>query len=125
MSTKHAPVTERVLELFRGPLKSVRFPDLDASTLDVVVSAVDDARIAVASAEASLEAARRALEEKEDALVRESERALAYAKIYAAERPELRDAIDAAAEPVRRGPGRPRKQRATEATAIASEAAAE
>ena len=40
-----------------------------------------------------------------------SERALAYARVYALERPELRAAIEAVAEPVRRGPGRPRKPR--------------
>jgi hypothetical protein len=124
MKPSPSPQTQRILELFSGPLRAVRFPDLDTETLTHAASAVDDARIAVASAEASLEAARRALVASEDALERTTERALAYARVYAVERPELRAAIDAVAEPVRRGPGRPRKPR-PEKTAEPNAAAAE
>ncbi len=119
------PQSLRILELFSGPLRAVRFPDLDGETLAHAASAVEDARLAVAAAEASLDAARRALTDSEDALERTSERALAYARVYALERPELRAAIDAVAEPVRRGPGRPRKPRAEKPTESAAEAAAE
>ncbi|CAN5794532.1 hypothetical protein BH09MYX1_BH09MYX1_51420 [soil metagenome] len=125
MKPSTTPVTERILELFAGPLKAVRFPDLDAETLTNAAAALEDARLAVTTAEASLEAARRALAEKEDLLERASERALAYARVYAIERPDLRAVIDAAAEPARRGPGRPRKPRlpkdGTEANAVAAE----
>lgn len=125
MKPNASPQTQRILELFSGPLRAVRFPDLDADTLTHAASAVEDARIAVASAEATLEAARRALVDSEDALERTSERALAYARVYALERPELRTAIEAVAEPPRRGPGRPRKPRAEKAADAATDVAAE
>lgn len=104
--------TLHLVELFRGQLREVRFPDADAERLGASIDAVLAANDLVAHAEAALEAAREALGMKQQALVQETERTLAYARVYAADRPELQAALDAmptsrstAKKPV----GRPRK----------------
>lgn len=102
--------TRALLELFQGPLRDVRFPDADADRLDTAVDAVKTASVAVARAEAELVAVREMLAEKQRAAASETERTLAYVRIYAAERPEIRDALEALTTrpSVRRG--RPKKK---------------
>ncbi len=104
-------LTLHLVELFRGPLREVRFPDADAERLGNSIDAVLAANDLVAHAEAALEAAREALVEKQKTVAQETERALAYARIYAAERPELRSALEAipGRAPAKRAAGRPRK----------------
>ena len=104
-------VTAHLLDLYRGPLRDIRFPDADEARLLESVDVVSDARAAVMRAELAVAAARSVLEEKERALAQETERTLAYARIYAAERPELRAALDAmpAGHAQKRTRGRPRK----------------
>ncbi len=102
--------TRILVDLFQGPLRDVRFPDADAARLDTVVDAVTTANAAVARAEAELVAARESLAEKQRFLALETERTLAYVRVYAADRPDVRAALDATAKPksgARRG--RPRK----------------
>jgi len=111
MSTP-STLTSQLLDLFQGPLRDVRFPDADGERLGAAVDAAVAAGEAVVRAEAALEAARAVLVEKERVVAHESDRALAYARVYAADRPDLRAAIDAAtARPAtaKRGRGRPRK----------------
>jgi len=124
MKTPRPSSAQRTLELFAGPLKSVRFPDLDAQTLTAAAEALEDAKLAVTTAEASLEAAKLALADKSEMLDRACERALAYARVYAIERPELREVISNAI-PSKRAPGRPRKSQGTSAPAPVEVAAAE
>ena len=104
-------LTLHVLDLFRGPLQDVRFPDADSERLTASVDAVIAANDLVTHAQAALDAARDALAEKQRLVAQETERTIAYARIYAAERPDLRAAIDAASESSapRRTRGRPRK----------------
>lgn len=109
------PTTKGLLDLFHGPLRDVRFPDADVERLELAIVAARDAAVAVAHAEASLAAAREALADKERGIRAETERALAYVRVYATERPELRaslEAMTARAPAARRG--RPRKTRAPE-----------
>ena len=105
-----SPSTRALLELFQGPLREVRFPDADAERLDSAVDAVKTASAAVARAEAELVAAREMLAEKQRTAAQETERALAYVRVYAADRPDIRDALEALTQrpTVRRG--RPRKK---------------
>lgn len=117
-------LTLHLVELFRGPLREVRFPDADAERLGASIDAVLAANDLVDHAERALEAAREALIEKQKTVAQETERALAYARIYAAERPELRSALEAipsrARVPGKRPVGRPRKSTARPAVAPAS-----
>lgn len=110
--------TRSLLELFQGPLRDVHFPDADAERLEASIDAVTRANDAVVRAEAALAEAREALTETQRCVANETERTLAYARIYASEKPELRTALDAltTAEPARRPPGRPRKAK-SESTA--------
>jgi len=128
---------QTLLELFNSSLADVRFADLDARALSVLASEAHAAAEVVAAAEASLEAAREALQEKQEALLNNAQRALAYARVYAesdeslsaqldavtlpraARRPRAGDALvlSASPEPVpaSRPRGRPRKVPAAEA----------
>jgi hypothetical protein len=123
MKPIHSLSAQSTLDLFAGPLKAVRFPDLDAQTLTDAVESLQEATLAVVAAEASLEAAKRAQADKSEALDRACDRALAYARVYAIERPELREVIESAM-PSKRASGRPRKSRRTkpsEAVELAAE----
>ncbi len=107
------PVTVHLLDLFQGPLRDVRFPDADGERLSAAVDATTTAMEALARAEAAVQAARLVLGDKQRIVAQETERTLAYARIYAADRPELRAALDASPTrnraPSGRGPGRSRK----------------
>lgn len=114
-----APITVQLLELFQGPLRDVRFPDADSERLGAAVDAAKQANEALAKAEAAVAVAREALAEKQRTVLHETERTLAYARVYAVDRPDLRDALDALNPPpaaVRRGKGRPRKDAADTAS---------
>lgn len=108
MSELLPQATRTLLDLFQGPLKDVRFPDADAKRLESAVDAVKRANAALALAEAELQTAKQTL-------AQETERTLAYARIYAVDRPELRAILDA--KPVRRG--RPKKNDDAEIAAAA------
>jgi hypothetical protein len=105
----------QVLELFDGPLRDVRFPE---ATGDLLVAAAEDVRSAQAAVDAAgeaLSAARARLDEKQRALQHRSERALAYARIYAEDVAELRARLETITPPTtrgsgRRGPGRPPRE---------------
>lgn len=118
-------ITRQLLELFQGPLRDVRFPDADGERLGAAVNAASAAAEAVAAAEAALETARASAVEKERVVAHETDRALAYARVYAADRPDLREVIAAVtSRPLaeKRGRGRPRK--VVPPSAVEGEAAA-
>lgn len=101
-----------VLDLFRDVLADVRFPDLDRTTLDPTVldraalegseRALLDAQCALEDAEAALERARAAVAEQTGALAAKTQRALAYAKVFAEGDAELRERLDAIGAPSKR-----------------------
>jgi hypothetical protein len=117
-----SPLTRHVLELFAGPLRDVRFPDADVEQLSRAVDEARCAHEALVRAQLSVDAAREALAEAQRGIGKQTERTVAYARIYAADRPELLASLDVVTEAPRRGRGRPRKdgspspRRAQEAT---------
>lgn len=103
MSTIPSPI-QNVLDLFATDLAEVRFGDLDSTKLASLASEVATAADAVASAQAILDDARSKLQEHQDALLQQAQRALAYARVYAEPDAALSARIDAIAlpRPVRR-----------------------
>lgn len=82
MTSLPAPV-QAVLELFQGPLSDVRFADVDAAGLANLAAEVEGAASAVAQQEAQLNELKQTLAEKQDALLLLTQRAVAYARVYA------------------------------------------
>lgn len=72
-----------VVELFRGDLDEVCFPDVDRARIDARVAEVGDRVQDVATARRALEGAQQALDEELGKLTQIAERGLAYARIYA------------------------------------------
>lgn len=93
-----APLRE-VLAIFGDDLQGVRFPDVDASTLDEGVRVVEDAAAEVARAEAALEAARRVLDDGQDALLARASKAVAYGRVFAIGNDALMARLDGLALP--------------------------
>jgi hypothetical protein len=83
-----APV-QSVLELFSGELAGLKFPDLDAEVLRQALQGLCADAAAQSRAEEALQAAREALQESQEALLQKCQRAMAYAKVYAEDNPEL------------------------------------
>lgn len=118
-----ASIPDLLLELFETELHDVRFPEVDASSLAAHREAVELAARAVEEAEQQLSRASSELADRKQALAQHGRRALAYVKVYAEERPALRERLEglhagrgktgslalelAEGEPRRRG--RPRK----------------
>ncbi len=103
MHSLPAPI-QSVLDLFETALADVRFPDLDAQTLARLAADVEAAAEAVATAQASLDSSRRALQERQDTLLQQVQRAVAYARVYAESDEVLSARLDAItlARPARR-----------------------
>lgn len=106
-----------VVDLFRGPLGEVRFPDVDRGRLEALVDGVRGQVAEVAAARLALQAAQHTLDTRLTELRRAAERAHAYALVYAGGDPELKAQLDDISigpkpEKKRRGPGRPKKRRA-------------
>jgi hypothetical protein len=91
-TAKHDPTpvfARQVLSLFRQELAEVHFPELDAGVLEAAEKAVLAAQVEVERIEAQLEAARIARAEQLAELETKAERALAYARVFASNDPEL------------------------------------
>lgn len=108
-----------ILQLFATDLADVRFPEVDAASLRAHHDAVEDAAKALAEAELVVNRMSVELAERKQALAQHQKRALAYMKIYAEERPALRERLESMQnarnpkneEPKRRG----RKRQSSEA----------
>jgi multidrug efflux pump subunit AcrA (membrane-fusion protein) len=138
MSAKAIPAPiQTLLDLFTTCLADVRFADVDGQTLARCAADVEAAAETVATAQLTLEATREALQEKQDALLQQAQRALAYARVYAesdevlsgrleavslpraARRSRVEDGLvlsSASPLPTPRPRGRPRKPRVAEPT---------
>jgi hypothetical protein len=77
-----API-QTLLDLFATSLADVRFADVDGPSLARYAAAVDAAAERVAAAQLALDAARGVLQESQDALLAQAQRALSYARVYA------------------------------------------
>lgn len=82
-----------VLALFSGPLAEVRFPDLDRTSLESEAAALLDAQREVEALERSLDSARQRTREAVAQLTATSQRALAYARVFAMGQPALEEAL--------------------------------
>lgn len=80
---------KELLALFDGPLAEVRFPDVDGAALREQVASVDAAVKDVEAAAAAWAEAKRAVDARLETLVQKAQRALAYARVYAEDKPEL------------------------------------
>jgi len=74
---------QAVIDLFDDALAEVRFADLDAARLKALAGEAESAAVALAAQQAALEAARATLAERQEALLVQAQRALAYARVYA------------------------------------------
>ncbi len=117
-----------LLQLFETDLQGIAFPDVDASRLQQEVERCRTQAVAVDELAANLAAAREELASYQAGLKALGKKAIAYAKVYAADNPELRSKLEAMGGDKRRGPrstkrdeqGRPRGKRAKK-TAAASD----
>jgi hypothetical protein len=101
-----SPPIQALLELFDTALSDVRFADLDAAALSALAGQVNAAAEGVAAKQAALEEANALLLERQNTLLQQAQRALAYARVYAENDFELRAKLEAIALP--RAPRRPR-----------------
>jgi hypothetical protein len=129
-----APIQD-LLTLFTTALADVRFGDVDAKTLARAAADVESAADVVAAAQAALDSAREVLQERQEALLQQAQRAVAYARVYAESDDALTERLAAIAlprparrarasgealvlspdpEPAARPRGRPRKVRPEE-----------
>jgi hypothetical protein len=90
-----------VVELFRGPLKGVVFPGVDATVLQTAVENIERSTAAIATAQAELEAAQNALVEQQNALFVKVHQAMAYARVFAETNPELMSELERISLPKR------------------------
>lgn len=88
MSSISAPI-QAVLDLFERDLKAVRFGDLDSKRLLALAEEVREAAEAVAAHEARAAELRSALAERQEVLLQQAQRALAFARIHAEDDADL------------------------------------
>jgi hypothetical protein len=84
-----------LLDLLRGELATIRFPDVDGDTLAAAARETEEATLAVAAAETALAAARTRLDERQDALLARAQRALGYLRVFAEGDAALESRLDA------------------------------
>ena len=95
---------QAVLELFESELSHLKFPDLDRDVLAAAAERVEEQAASLRQAEAALLAMREALQDSLDALQHKCQRALAYARIYAEDSPELLSKLESVELQRPRGP---------------------
>jgi hypothetical protein len=110
-----APPVQTVLDLFATDLSDVRFGDLDAPALARLASDVQAASEVVVAAQLALDVARAALHERQETLLQQAQRALAYARVYAESDVALTARLDAISLP------RTSRRARSEASGAASE----
>jgi hypothetical protein len=90
---------QEVVDLFVSELASLKFGDLEPTSLAAATEEVKAVAADVIRAEAALENARAVLVEKRGALLHKAQRALAYARVYAENQPELASRLERIALP--------------------------
>ena len=99
-----------VLRLFREELRDVSFPDVSSQILEQRASELAERQIAVEAARARLREAEGALDQARRELGVLTERAVAYARVFAAGNPTLEQALDHLAMPRPRAKGTRRRE---------------
>lgn len=92
--TSLPPPVQSVLELFQGPLASVRFADIDAAGLAQLAAEVEAASSEVREHENKLGELRPILAQRQEALLALAQQALAYARVYAENDEALLEAVN-------------------------------
>ena len=87
-----APVSQ-LIELFRAHMAEVQFPGVNAEVLSSLGEKVERAHAAVQALETDLRDAREQRNELQSNLQGKATTALAYAKVYASDHPQLREAL--------------------------------
>jgi hypothetical protein len=90
---------QEVVDLFATELASLKFGDLEPTSLVAAAEEVKAVTADVMRAEAALESTRAVLAEKKDALLHKAQRALAYARVYAENQPALASRLERVALP--------------------------
>jgi hypothetical protein len=93
------PAVAALLEVFESALSDLRFADLDANVLSGLSAEVAAAAESVAAKQVALDEARSALQERQNVLLQQAQRALAYARVYAENDFELRAKLEAISLP--------------------------
>jgi len=104
---------QEVVDLFVSELASLKFGDLEPTSLTAASEEVRAVAADVIRAEAALESTRAVLAEKKDALLQKAQRALAYARVYAENQPALASRLERIALP--RSPRRSAKSESSHA----------
>ncbi len=120
--TSLPPAVLSVLELFKGPLASVRFADVDAEGLATLAAEVESAALEVENQEAKLTELRQSLGQAQESLLLLAQRALAYARVYAENNDELSEELNQISLPRAQ---KPRKQPAPKSSSTVAAAAVE
>jgi hypothetical protein len=102
---------QEIVDLFVSEFASLKFGDLEPTSLAAASEEVKTLAADMTRAEAELENTRALLAEKRDGLLQKAQRALAYARVYAENRPELASRLERIALP--RSPRRSSKSEAT------------
>jgi hypothetical protein len=111
--TSLSPQIQSVLELFKGPLASVRFADIDATGLANLAAEVEAVGSEAEEQEAKLAELRQDLAQKQEALLVLAQRALAYARVYAENDEPLLEELNRIALPRAAKPRKPSAAKAT------------
>ncbi|WP_394832826.1 hypothetical protein LVJ94_40625 [Pendulispora rubella] len=90
---------QSLLEIFNNELADLRFGDMDAKGLADLAAEVEAASHNVVTAQAAVDAAKAKLTERQEAMITQAQRALAYARIYAESNEPLRARLDAISLP--------------------------
>lgn len=94
-----SPPVQTVLDLFATHLPDLRFGDVDAQSLARGAQEVQAAADVVTASQATFESARVVLHERQEALLQQVQRALAYARVYAEADETLSAHLDAVTLP--------------------------
>jgi malate/lactate dehydrogenase len=90
---------QEVLDLFASELAALRFGDLEPGILNGAADEVRSVAAEVARVSTEFDAVRARLAEKQEALLQKTQRALAYARVYAEDQPALAARIEAISVP--------------------------
>lgn len=120
-----APV-RALLSVFEGALADVSFPGVDGSSLVTTAGRMDEISTRLAEASAEVEKLREELTEQRTALLKDSKKALEYARVFASDQPELKAQIDAIdIDALLEGPKKKRTRRSPKKKAAVAASTAE
>lgn len=96
MSSDSVPAPVRaLLSVFEGALADVTFPGVDGASLVTTAGRMDEISTRLAEASQEVERLREELTTQRANLLRDSKKALEYARVFASDQPDLKAEIDA------------------------------